>query len=689
MGKDVTGADGFEPPKYVSSLIGAINDGAKAAQAGALVFLLVGVYLLATAFSSSDEDLLRGKTVTILQIGAALPITFSFAIAPLVFVFVHVYTLARFDMLADNVRHFLTKLPQVVPSEESREDCRQLLANVEFVNSLTVPRGSRAYSRLWPWLFRGMVVVFPVVVLLIVQLNALRYQSDLIVGIQRAALIVDLAALVWFFRRNSLNGSEWPEGRSARAWRWTGLLWFPSVVLALNLLYFNVVRADADAKMIHWELSRSPVVAPEDFPRQPERRRHTLATIVGYPLDTLLCPLLNWGCRYLRVDYRTLVDHVWESKAIVELRTGDVEHAVLGIDGVVLRGRSLRFAVLDGSLLYAADLTGADLRGASLIQANLSDANLSNAKLDGADLSDANLQAANLREAELKDANLFKAQLQGGVFRFAMLQGANLSGSNLQGADLYQAFLVSADLTAAQLQGAELSRAVLYGAAASGAALQVADLKFAVSDGADLSRAMLQGADLTSTHLKGVDLRLARLWRIRASEPAEFKLADVRDADFQTTLSDSEREKLSKMLDHIPYLHGRDKSKIQKRLDLMKEDSAGGFQFVASRAEPVFASGVPEPFASHPDWVIDKPTDATENALATYLVDALAKAHPSGPGGISHRAEDLLSKDSPLAMPSLGVLIACRLLASGKLQQTDALSKALKDADRSCTRAQR
>jgi hypothetical protein len=83
MGKGLTDTAGLEPPTYVSSLIAAINDGAKTAQAGALVFLL-----LATAFSSSDEDLLRGKTVTILQIGASLPITFSFVIAPLVFVFV-------------------------------------------------------------------------------------------------------------------------------------------------------------------------------------------------------------------------------------------------------------------------------------------------------------------------------------------------------------------------------------------------------------------------------------------------------------------------------------------------------------------------------------------------------------------------------------------------------------------------
>jgi len=39
-------SDEFEPPKYLASLIAAVNDGAKAAQAGALLFALVGVYLL-------------------------------------------------------------------------------------------------------------------------------------------------------------------------------------------------------------------------------------------------------------------------------------------------------------------------------------------------------------------------------------------------------------------------------------------------------------------------------------------------------------------------------------------------------------------------------------------------------------------------------------------------------------------
>ncbi|MGH7062841.1 MAG: hypothetical protein ACREET_02045, partial [Stellaceae bacterium] len=115
MAKDnVDGSGEYEPPKYLSSLIAAVNDGAKIAQSGALAFALVGIYLLATAFSATDEDLLRGRAVIISQIGASLPPAVSFAIAPLVFVFLHIYTLARYDMLALNVRQFLVEMEKLV-----------------------------------------------------------------------------------------------------------------------------------------------------------------------------------------------------------------------------------------------------------------------------------------------------------------------------------------------------------------------------------------------------------------------------------------------------------------------------------------------------------------------------------------------------------------------------------------------
>ena len=86
----------------------------------------------------------------------------------------------------------------------------------------------------------------------------------------------------------------------------------------------------------------------------------------------MLCPGLNWGCRFLRVDHRTLVDKVRDEKALGVLRMnisntapeGDAEQkakaeqakAIAAIEGVFLRNRSLRFAVMAESRLYVADL---------------------------------------------------------------------------------------------------------------------------------------------------------------------------------------------------------------------------------------------------------------------------------------------------------------------------------------------
>jgi hypothetical protein len=287
----VRGSEGFEPPKYLSSLIAAVNDGAKAAQSGALAFALVGVYLLATAFSASDEDLLRGRAVTISQIGATLPVSFSFAIAPFVFVFLHTYTLARYDMVAANIRQFLSELRRTVIFEADQERCRQLLANVEFVQALVAPRGSRGYSWVWRWLVRVMIAGFPVFVLLLVQINALRYQNMNIMWVQRTWLLIDLIALIWFFYRNPLKAPRplakriiarvrrwadlpgrklavigpfvnlgWPEEpegtaeqKRAPIRRLTVLASLPVAIAGVNLLYMNVVPTSADPEAVRYD----------------------------------------------------------------------------------------------------------------------------------------------------------------------------------------------------------------------------------------------------------------------------------------------------------------------------------------------------------------------------------------------------------------------------------------------------
>jgi hypothetical protein len=138
-------------PKFLEKLIAAIIDGAKSAQLGALAFSAIGLFLLATAFSATDEDLLLSRALTISQLGGtAVPVVFAFGLAPMVFVASHFYTLTRYDMLAENVRQFPEDLAAMAMSEADRRRCGQLLANVEFVNAQAIPKGSRASSRMFP-----------------------------------------------------------------------------------------------------------------------------------------------------------------------------------------------------------------------------------------------------------------------------------------------------------------------------------------------------------------------------------------------------------------------------------------------------------------------------------------------------------------------------------------------------------
>jgi len=116
------------------------------------------------------------------------------------------------------------------------------------------------------------------------------------------------------------------------------------------------------------------------------------------PLDQFSCPRFNWGCRYVRVDHRTLIGKVWDNKAIIELGAGNpmTKESRSSLEGVFLRNRSLVSANLSESRLYVADMIRCDLRNATLQRTSLVGANLTEAKLAGAILYRANLSDAHL-----------------------------------------------------------------------------------------------------------------------------------------------------------------------------------------------------------------------------------------------------------------------------------------------------
>jgi len=642
MPNDPGGTDDFKPSEYLTSLIATINDEAKSAQGSAILFLLVGLYLLATAVGVSDEDLLLGRTVTIAQIGATVPVVFSFAIAPMVFVFLHIYALVRYDMLAGNLRQFRKEVRESVPLESHRERCRQLLVNTEFVDALTASHGSALYSPLSPWLFRAIVAWFPVVVVLFVQINALRYQSDRITLIQLGSLALDLAALVWFFARNPLDVGT---PRRVRHWRRTarlGVLVSLSALLAsLDYYWLATVPADADPNFVRYDPASL-------YWRDHPHTQPSLADKARQPLDLLLCAQLNWGCRFLRIDHRTLVGKVWDEKAVAELRAGTSNpgKALAAIEGVELRRRSLRFAVFEESRLYAADLIGADLTGARLAGANISGARLARASLRGTDVTQEQLSSAS--------RDLYGVDLRGADLRNAQLQGADLRDAHMQGADL------------------------------SGAQLQAADLTFAQLQGAALAFAQLQGAVLYGAQLQGADLSGAKLWRAYASNyrPANLSLADLRHADFDTRVTKPVLDGLLQTLAAVP---DRREAEARLRASLAPDSGEDQLSFTAGPSRPVLADPMPIPaLAGDGHLLIDEPTRSYQGALVAYLAGELAPSDPAIAAGIVRRTIPGLYE---VQTDSISLKLACRLLADGKIDRArlDELDEALANSGQNCT----
>jgi uncharacterized protein YjbI with pentapeptide repeats len=655
--------DQFEPPKYLSSLTATINDGSKSVQAGTLAFTVVGLYLVATAFSATDELV---RTTPVARLGVQLPVTSSFAIAPIVFVLRHIYTLIRYDMQAANVRQFRVDLRAMLPIEADRERCRQLLANMEFVQAIAIPSTSVLRNSLYRVAVWIMTAAFPVLVLFLVQISALRYQDETVTAAQRIVLGADLIGLLWFFqrRRRWQSDDDRSEDSALGFSRRAGLA---ALILLTNLVYLNVPGPDDETV--------GPLRAPG------------WGGIAAAPLD-VLCGRFGRACRYLDVSHRTLFTQVWDNRALIELRQGTVRpDARAALGGTFLRGRGLRFANLSESDLFGADLRNDDLRHADL----------SSARLQGADLTGANLQAADLQRAWLQGAQLYQARLAAANLSYAQLRGADLNRARLPAA-----LLSYADLRATTLWGAELVGAQLHGADLRGAQIRLADLfgtQFVAAQlqcsqplGAQFLGAVLLSGDLTPEQQEAVRPlfetkdQCTRLWHVQVNALSSFGLAN-----FDTTLTESELRELFEALADSMQLPLRTilAYRLDGRLDETKTFSV----------TPTFRPDVPPALVDNPipgalsaadphAVMVDEPGYWTELTKWT-LGDPAARSEPA----IAQRVievfvgEALGRNKGRRPAPAALVDTACRFLhaaEAGTIQLTDQQVSRLRQAAGKC-----
>ena len=228
---------------------------------------------------------------------------------------------------------------------------------MEFVNALAMPKGSRASSWMFSWTVRALLAVFPVAVLLSVQLQSLRLQNYL--GELDAPYLhrCRSGAADLVLRAIAAVTTPGISGRHRCSGRWRCAGWRP---WSWRWIYcgWKCLGRMPDSPRRYSRLCQRLL---EGGAARPTSSRVLLALPVQ-PIDMVLCAHAHVGCRFLTVAHRNLVAKILDATTFVALRAGadaDEKH-LASFEVASLRGRRLRFADLTASELFAADLTGAD-----------------------------------------------------------------------------------------------------------------------------------------------------------------------------------------------------------------------------------------------------------------------------------------------------------------------------------------
>jgi hypothetical protein len=404
----------------------SVDDAASVSAGLWLSYLFALFYVGIAAGGVTHKDLLLENPVRLPFLNVELPFVAFFALAPVLFVVSHAYTLMHFVLLASKVGAYNTELTKQIPepdptSANGREGAhtldhreirrglrRQLPSNI-FVQFLAGPLDIREGGL--GWLLKAIawitLVIAPVLLLLLIQVQFLPYHLEWVTWVQRLALLADVV-LLWFL---------WPavlDGRSAIHWP---RLWRRpvAVVFSFVALWTGFIVARYPGEWVDHYAPDTAWIPPNAFTAWLGAE-----DCAGHPIATSLHGLFFEG----EIDDVTRRRKSFFSNTLV-LPEFDALKAA-GIDDP---------KKLDGDeVKHTLALRGRHLKGAVLTHADLRKADLEAAELEGANLVGAWLQGARLDKANLQGAFLENAQLEGASLGNAHLEGANLSGTQLQGA---------------------------------------------------------------------------------------------------------------------------------------------------------------------------------------------------------------------------------------------------------------
>ena len=175
----------------------AVDDAASVGGGLWLSYLFVLFYLAVAAGAVTHADLFFEKPVKLPFLDIELPLVAFFVLAPILFVIVHAYTLVHLVMLTDKAKRYHQALYEQIEDKDgarrpkrrkaTRDKLRRQLPSNIFIQFLAGPSDLRESA--FGWLLRGIawitLVVAPVLLLLIMQIQFLPYHSGLVTWTQR------------------------------------------------------------------------------------------------------------------------------------------------------------------------------------------------------------------------------------------------------------------------------------------------------------------------------------------------------------------------------------------------------------------------------------------------------------------------------------------------------------------------
>ena len=190
----------------------AVDDAAAVSGGLWLSYLFVLFYLAIAAGAVTHADLFLENSVKLPFLNIELPLLAFFFLAPILFVIVHAYTLLHLVMLTDKAKWFHHALCEQIGNEtdlpdnkakEIRDGLRRQLPSNIFVQFLAGAPETR--SGAFGWALRAIgwatLVVGPILLSLLIQIQFLPYHNGFITWTHRMALAADLVLIWWLWGR--------------------------------------------------------------------------------------------------------------------------------------------------------------------------------------------------------------------------------------------------------------------------------------------------------------------------------------------------------------------------------------------------------------------------------------------------------------------------------------------------------